>query len=449
MNDIAVQGVTPPSEVAAAELAVAGAALSRLDCLEAAASVLRPDGSDFVSLPAGAVFAAAARLAGSGITSISPPLVLKEMHRSGTAKLVHGDINRLWALCQHAAVGVDNTLYQAGLIADDAARRVLFHACYEGARRSADPGFDLGKDLDAVISAVTAAGMASRAEDKTLYARDHMASLVDQLRNPDRSPVLPSPWPDLDRVVKLKGGKFVLIAARPGGGKSLGGVKIAAHAAITLGLPAVIFSMEMPGTEVMVRIAADLAQVSINKLDEGTLSDWDWSRIDNVMPLVEQAPLVIDDTERLTMAHVRTRLRWMISEGIKPRYAVFDYVQLMQLDPAWGDSGWEKLGGLSRELKILAGEFDLVVIGLAQLNRESASRPGKVPEVSDLRGSGSLEQDADTVILLYQEPHESDPKELARPGEVDMLVEKNRQGPKARVSLAWQPHYGRIAQMGE
>jgi replicative DNA helicase len=163
---------------------------------------------------------------------------------------------------------------------------------------------------------------------------------------------------------------------------------------------------------------------------------------------VEQAPLIVDDTERLTMAHVRTRLRWMTSEGMKPKVAVFDYVQLMHLDPSWGDAGWEKLGGLSRELKILAGEFDLAVIGLAQLNRESASRAGKLPEVSDLRGSGALEQDADSVILLYQEPHESDPKELARPGEVDLLVEKNRQGPKSRVSLTWQPHYGRIAQMG-
>lgn len=447
-QDLAVRGVTPPSEVQAAELSVAGAAITRLDCCEAAASVLKPDGSDFASLPAGAVFAAAVRVAGSGVTAISPSLVLKEMHRAGTAQFVQGDINRLWALASRASVGVDNALYDAQLVVDDAARRAMFHACFDGAMRSADAGFDLRTDLDAVLAAVTAIGVSSRTEQQTLYARDHLAAFVEQLKNPDRSPVIPSPWPDLDRVVKLKAGKFVLIAARPGGGKSLAGVKIASHMAINLGEPAVIFSMEMSGPEVMLRIAADLAGVSINKLDEGTLDDWEWDRIDRFIPMVEKAPLIIDDTERLTMAHVRTRLRWMAAEGIPAKGAVFDYVQLMQLDPSWGDAGWEKLGGLSRELKILGGEFDIVVIGLAQLNRESANRAGKLPEISDLRGSGALEQDADNVILLYQGPHESDPKELARPGEVDMLIEKNRQGPKARVSLTWQPHYGRIANLG-
>jgi replicative DNA helicase len=448
MTDIAVRGVTPPSEVAAAELAVAGACLTRLDCAEAAAAILQPDGSDFASPAVGAVFAAAVRLAGSGISSLSPQLVLREMQRAGTAQLVQGEISRLWTLVQHAAVGVGNTLHEAQLVADDARRRDVFHACFDGAQRSADPSFDLRVDLDAIVQAVTAVGTASRMEDRDLYARDHLAALVHQLRNPDRSPVIPSPWPDLDRVVKLKAGKFVIIAARPGGGKSLAGVKIASNLAIAAGQPSAIFSMEMSGPEVMLRIAADLAGVSINKLDDGTLDDWEWSRIENFIPTVQQAPLIIDDAERLTMAHVRTRLRWMISEGIPAKVAVFDYVQLMQLDPSWGDAGWEKLGGLSRELKILAGEFGIAVIGLAQLNRESASRPGKMPEISDLRGSGALEQDADCVALLWQEPHESDPKELARPGEVDVLIEKNRQGPKARVTLTWQPHYGRIANMG-
>lgn len=450
-DDFITRGTTPPAEVAAAELAVAGAALCRIDCAEAAASVLKADGSEFGNLPAGAVFAACVRLAGAGMTAISPPLVLKEMHRAGTAQFIQGDINRLWALAQLAAVGVDNTLYQAQLIAEDATRRALFHACYEGARRSTDAAFDLELDLDAVIGAVTTIGAASRAADRALYARDHLATLVDQLKNPDKSPSIPSPWPDLDRVVKLKAGKFIIVAARPGGGKSLVGAKIASHLSIILREqhPVALFSMEMPGPDVMIRIAADLAGVSINKLDDGTLDEWDWSKIDEFVPLVQDAPLVIDDTERLTMAHVRTRLRWMISQGIPAKAAVFDYVQLMQLDPSWGDQGWERLGGLSRELKILAGEFNIIVIGLAQLNRESASRPGKVPEASDLRGSGALEQDADCVILLYQEPHESDPKELARPGEVDLLIEKNRQGPKARVTLQWKPHYGRIANLGD
>lgn len=449
-QDLAVRGVTPPSEVAAAELSVAGAAITRLDCCEAAASILKPDGSDFSSLPAGAVFAAAVRVAGAGVTAISPALVLKEMHRTGTAQFVQGDINRLWTLATRPSIGVDNTVYDAQLVADDAARRAMFHACFDGAMRSSDPGFDLRTDLDAILAAVTAVGVSSRTEQQTLYARDHMRVLVQQLRNPDRTPVIPSPWPDLDRVVKLRAGRFVLVGARPGGGKSLVGNKIASHLSISCDqpMPVALFSIEMPGTDVMTRIAADLAGVSINKLDEGTLDDWEMDRIEKFLPAVENAPLVIDDTERLTIAHLRTRLRWMASEGIPPRAVVIDYVQLMQLDPSWGDAGWEKLGGLSRELKILAKEFGVVVIGLAQLNRESENRPNKMPHTSDFRGSGNLEQDADVCVLLWQEPHETDPKELARPGEVDLLIEKNRQGPKARVTLTWQPHYGRVANLG-
>lgn len=448
-DDFVTRGVTPPSEVAAAELAVAGAAMSRIDCAEAAASVLKADGSEFANMAAAAVFAAAVRIAGSGVTAISPPTVLREMHRAGTAQLIQGDINRLWALAQHAAIGVDNALYEAQLIAEDAARRDMFHACYEGARRTADPAFDLRLDLDAIIGSVTSVGTGPSA-DQTLYGRDHLAALIDQMKNPDKSPVIPTPWPDLDRVVKLKAGKFILVGARPGGGKSLIGAKIASHCTITLRkpFPVALFSMEMPGPEVMLRIAADLAEVSINKLDDGTLGELEWSKIEEFVPTVQNAPLIIDDTERLTISHLRTRLRWMASEGIPARIVILDYVQLMQLDPSWGDAGWEKLGGLSRELKILAGEFDVAVIGLVQLNRESTGRVGKVPEVSDLRGSGALEQDADAVILLYQEPHETDPKELARPGEVDLLVEKNRQGPKARVTLGWKPHYGRIEHIG-
>lgn len=448
-HDEAPRGFQAPPAVQDAELRVAGASLLRLDCAEGAASVLKADGSEFANPPAGAVFAAAVRIAGSGAAAISPPAVLREMHRAGTAQMIQGDINRLYQLAEKAAVGVDNTEFEARLIAEDANRRAMYHACYDGVRRTGDPGFDPTVDLDAIVASVTAVGAGSTVVEQTLWAHDHLAVLLDQIENPDRSPAIPSPWPDLDRVVKLKAGKFILFGARPGGGKSLVGIKIASHVGITQQLPVVVFSMEMPGPEVMVRVAADLAGVSINKLDEGTLDDWDWAKVAKFIPAVQNAPLIIDDTKRLTISHARTRLRWMISKGIPPRAVVFDYVQLMQLDPSWGDQGWERLGGLSRELKILAGEFNVVVVGLVQLNRESAGRPGKVPEISDLRGSGALEQDADAVILLYQEPHESDPKELARPGEVDLLIEKNRQGPKARVTLKWQPHYGRIGNLGE
>lgn len=439
----------PTPAAHAAEQAVAGAALSRIDCAEAAGAVLDANGSQFASPALGAVYAAALTLAGSGARSISPGAVLRQMHRAGTAQMIQGNLDRLHDLAGRAAVGVEGTAFEAEIVAADAVRRDLARACLDGMQRAGDPAFDPALDLDAVISAVTAVGTGQQA-DQDLYARDHLAKLIDALKNPDQSPVLPSPWADLDRIVKLRPGKVVLIGARPGGGKSLAGNKIAAFAAVEhpSHYPAVVFSMEMPGPDVLLRITADLARVSVNKLDDGELTDADWQRIDAMTPRVDAAPLIVDDTSRLTIGHIRARLRWMAAEGIPAKYVVIDYVQLMQLDPAWGDAGWERLGGLSRELKILAGEFEVVVIGLVQLNRESEGRASKLPAMADLRGSGSFEQDADAVILLYQEPHPDDPSMLARAGEVDLIVEKNRNGPKSRISLAWQPHYGRMITMG-
>lgn len=436
----------PTPAAASAELAVAGAALLRVDCAEAAGAVLAADGSEFGNMPAGAVFAAALTVAGGG-NAVTPAAVLRQMHRNGTAQMVGGDVNRLHALIEHAAIGVENTRYNADIVSADAGRRRILRACIYGQQIAANPAFDPALDTDKVLAELQSATIV-REEDRALYARDHMARLRTTLTTPDRSPILPSPWPDLDRVVKLRGGRFVLVAARPGGGKSLAGIKIASWGAVELDRPAVVFSMEMPGEDVMVRVAADLAKIPLSKIDDGDLSEFDWAKIDEMTALIADKPFIIDDTERLTVAHIRARLRWMASEGIPAQYIVVDYVQLMELDRSWGDAGWERLGALSRELKILAGEFNAVVIGMAQLNRLSENKTDKRPAVAELRGSGNLEQDADTVILLWQEPHPEDPSMPAKPGEVKFLVDKNRRGPRAEVDLLWQPHYGRIGNFG-
>jgi replicative DNA helicase len=431
-----------------AELAVTGAAVLRLDCCEAAGAVLAADGSQFADLAAGAVFAAALKVAGAGSGAVSPPTVLQQMHRDGTANLIRGDLNRIYTLTNRAAIGVANTQANAAIVAADAERRQLVRACYAGLQRAGEPGFDPTVDTDAIISAVQSVAL-GRTDDRPLYARDHMAVLRDRLKNPGKYQVLPWPWPDLDRIVKLRPRRFVLIAARPGGGKSLAGIKTASHAAVECSIPTAMFSMEMPGDDVMVRIAADLAHISINRLDDGDLTDAEWQKIDEMTARVEQAPLIIDDSENLTIGHIRARLRWMASEGIPAKIVIVDYVQLMHLDPSWGDAGWEKLGRLSRELKILAGEFDVAVIGMAQLNRGSEQRSDKRPQVAELRGSGNLEQDADTVILLWQEPNPDDPSMPLKAGEVKFLVDKNRRGPRSEIDLCWQPHYGRIIPFGQ
>jgi hypothetical protein len=200
----------PTDAAADAEIAVAGAAISRVDCAEAAGAVLMADGSQFGNLRAGAAFAAALRLVGAGAQSLGPAAVLQQMHRDGTANLIRGDIGRLFDLTQRSAIGVGNTLLNAEIVSSDAIRRHMVRACFGGGRRASDPAFDPAVDVDAIISDIQAVAL-GRAEARDLYARDHMAKLVERLRNPDQSPIVPWPWEDMDTVVKLRGGRFVLI----------------------------------------------------------------------------------------------------------------------------------------------------------------------------------------------------------------------------------------------
>jgi replicative DNA helicase len=214
-------------------------------------------------------------------------------------------------------------------------------------------------------------------------------------------------------------------------------------ASIKAGRTAVIFSLEMGRNEITMRLLSAEARVSLANIRGGTLSDDDWTRLARRMGEVSSAPLFIDDSPNMTMMEIRAKAR-----RLKQRHdlslVIVDYLQLMSSGKKV-ESRQQEVSEFSRSLKLLAKELEVPVVALSQLNRGPEQRTDKKPLMSDLRESGSLEQDADIVMLLHREDlHE---RESPRAGEADIIVAKHRNGPCATVTVAFQGHYSRFVDM--
>ncbi len=212
-------------------------------------------------------------------------------------------------------------------------------------------------------------------------------------------------------------------------------------------LPSVIFSLEMGRNEIAMRLLSAEARVALHHMRSGSMTDEDWTRLARRMPDVSAAPLYIDDSPNLSMMEIRAKCR-RLKQRNELKLVVIDYLQLMQSGGSKrAESRQQEVSDMSRNLKLLAKELELPVIALSQLNRGPEQRTDKKPMVSDLRESGSIEQDADMVILLHRE--DAYEKESPRAGEADLIVAKHRNGPTATITVAFQGHYSRFVDMAQ
>jgi replicative DNA helicase len=216
---------------------------------------------------------------------------------------------------------------------------------------------------------------------------------------------------------------------------------------INNGMPSVIFSLEMGRNEIAMRLLSAEARVALHHMRSGSMTDDDWTRLARRMPDVSAAPLFIDDSPNLSMMEIRAKCR-RLKQRNDLRLVVIDYLQLMQSGGSRRpESRQQEVSDMSRNLKLLAKELEVPVIALSQLNRGPEQRTDKKPMVSDLRESGSIEQDADMVILLHRE--DAYEKESPRAGEADLIVAKHRNGPTATITVAFQGHYSRFVDMAQ
>lgn len=374
---------------------------------------------------------------------IDPIALTAHMRETGDLTKIGGPVY-LSELVQ-AVPTVAHAQHYAQTVRDCAFRAQLDTVFTTGHNSARDPGEDPAAVAEAATEQLQRLVSGATETTDVFWAGDHFMTLIEQLENPETDPVIKTPWPDLDTVVKLRPGQLVIVGARPGGGKSVLGLNLAVHAALTHGMPAVLFSMEMGGDQVMARYCADQARIPLSNIEENRVTDDELLRMTQAMSRLATgpAPLYIDDTPRLSIGRLRARLRQLQSAGRPARVVVVDYIQLMQLDASWGRQRWEQLGALSRELKILAGEFGVLVIAATQLNRNPEMRTDKKPSMGDLRESGSFENDANIILLLHKNP--PDPSGEPQRGRMDVIVAKNRQGQSdVTVPLLFQGKYQRL-----
>ncbi|WP_422631947.1 replicative DNA helicase [Pseudokineococcus basanitobsidens] len=223
------------------------------------------------------------------------------------------------------------------------------------------------------------------------------------------------------------------------------GLDIARSASIKNGLPSVVFSLEMSRNEITMRLLSAEATVSLQHMRKGTMREEDWTRLARTMGRVSEAPLFIDDSPNMSLMEIRSKCRRLKQRhGLK--LVVIDYLQLMSSGKRV-ESRQQEVSEFSRALKLLAKELEVPVIAISQLNRGPEQRTDKRPAMSDLRESGSIEQDADMVILLHRE--DAYERESPRAGEADLIVAKHRNGPTDTITVAFQGHYSRFVDMAQ
>ena len=247
---------------------------------------------------------------------------------------------------------------------------------------------------------------------------------------------------DLDEKTSgLQPADLIIVAGRPSMGKTTIAMNMAENVALKSGMPVAVFSMEMPGESLAMRMMSSLGRIDQHKVRTGKLDDDDWPRLTSAINLLAETKLFIDDTPALTPTEVRSRARRLTREHGQLGLIVLDYLQLMQ-SPASGDNRVQQISDISRGLKALAKELNVPVIALSQLNRNLEQRPNKRPVMSDLRESGAIEQDADLIIFVYRDEvyNEDSPDK----GIAEVIIGKQRNGPLGTVRLTFLGQYTRF-----
>ena len=251
-----------------------------------------------------------------------------------------------------------------------------------------------------------------------------------------------SGFADLDKkTAGLQSSDLIIVAARPSMGKTTFAMNLCEHAALSQQKPVIVFSLEMPADQLMMRSLASMSRVDQTRIRTGQLEDDDWARLSSSLELLSRAKLYIDDSSGLTPTEVRSRARRIARENGGVSMIMVDYLQLMTV-PGMSENRTLEIAEISRSLKALAKELHCPVIALSQLNRSLEQRADKRPVNSDLRESGAIEQDADLIMFIYRdEVYHEDSKDK---GIAEIIIGKQRNGPIGRVRLTFQGQYSRF-----
>ena len=425
-----------------AEQSVLGGMLLSKDAIADVVESLRA--SDFYKPAHETIYEAILSLYGHGspadVITVADELKKRgELTRVGGASYIH----TLIASVPTAA----NAQYYAEIVKEHAIMRRLI----EAGTKIAQLGYANETEVDTLVDQAQAEIYAvtdgNAKEDYVSFseALEETINEIDANSNrPDGVYGVPTDFIEFDELTGgLHGGQMIVIAARPGVGKSTLALDIARSASIHHQMTTVFFSLEMSRTELAMRILSAEGKISMGRLKKGDLDTEGWTNLATLQGRIDSAPLFIDDSPNMTLMEIRAKCR-RLKQRNDLKLVVLDYLQLMSSGKKV-ESRQQEVSEFSRSLKLLAKELDVPVIALSQLNRGSEQRTDKRPMVSDLRESGSIEQDADMVILLHREDMYN--PESDRVGEADMIIAKHRGGPTRTIPLAFSGKYSRFNNM--
>ena len=433
----------PPQDLAA-EASVLGAMMLSKDAIANVVEQLREH--DFYKPAHATIFGIIIDLYGRG-EPVDALTVSAELNRRGEAARVGG------APYLHTLVQGVPTAANAGYYAQIVHERAILRRLVEAGTRIVQLGYAGQGNIDDVVDRAQAEVYEvtdRRTSDDYKPLSELMGDALTEIeaignRGGERVGV-PTGFEDFDRLTNgLHPGQLVILAARPSIGKSTLALDFARAASIDHGLTSVFFSLEMGRNEIVMRLLSAEAGVSLHNMRSGQMNDSDWNKLARKMAAVSEAPLFIDDSPNLTMMEIRAKAR-RLKQRHNLRLIVLDYMQLMTSGRKV-ESRQQEVSEFSRQLKLLAKELEVPVVALSQLNRGPEQRTDKKPMLADLRESGSLEQDADVVILIHRD--DAYDKESPRAGEADLIVAKHRTGPTSTVTVAFQGHYSRFVDMAK
>jgi len=302
---------------------------------------------------------------------------------------------------------------------------------------------DIMESFESKLFSITVSSSSKDFYDTRTLLEMQMQKADEYAKNPNGLRGLSTGINSIDKFLGgLHKSDLIILAARPGVGKSAFAIDLARHAGI-LGKTAAIFSLEMPAVQVIERMLAQQSRINSWELRMSQIKDADYRKFNEAAEKLSNSKILIDDTPGINIMQLRSKVRkLMIEEGID--FLVIDYLQLMQ-GSSKTDNRAQEVGEISRSLKILARELDIPILALAQLNRAVENRIDRVPQLSDLRESGSIEQDADLVLFLSRDANteEVDPNNIDynRKVKIDLYIAKHRNGPVGKVKLMFHPSH--------